>query len=30
MQKAHRISLNAVRVFATVARTGSLTAAGDA
>lgn len=29
MQKAHRISLNAVRVFATVARTGSLAAAGD-
>jgi DNA-binding transcriptional LysR family regulator len=29
MHKGRRISLNAVRVFATVARTGSLTAAGD-
>lgn len=28
MQARHRISLNGVRVFATVARTGSLTAAG--
>lgn len=28
MQKRHRVSLNAVRVFAVVARTGSLTAAG--
>lgn len=28
MQNSHRISLNAVRVFITVARTGSLTAAG--
>lgn len=28
MQARHRISLNAIRVFATVARTGSLTAAG--
>lgn len=28
MQIRHRVSLNAVRVFATVARTGSLTAAG--
>jgi DNA-binding transcriptional LysR family regulator len=28
MQDRHRVSLNAVRVFATVARTGSLTAAG--
>lgn len=29
MRNAHRVSLNAIRVFATVARTGSLTAAGD-
>ncbi|MDK4715001.1 LysR substrate-binding domain-containing protein [Rhizobium sp. CNPSo 4039] len=29
MQERHRISLNAIRVFAIVARTGSLTAAGS-
>jgi DNA-binding transcriptional LysR family regulator len=30
MQERHRVSLNAVRVFVIVARTGSLTAAGAA
>lgn len=28
MQEKHRVSLNAIRVFAIAARTGSLTAAG--